>query len=381
MPETDLWALRQTVELTSLAEPVSYLEHVELASLAGPVAYLGHERYEGEWFRGREGYGRFSDHSGSVYAGQWMGDEKSGRGTMIHADGGRYDGYWRRNLPDGFGKRKFALPDGNVEIYEGQWVGGKKEGRGVYYHDCGNIYCGEWSDDRCHGQGAIAAPPDEYCIGRWDRGVLGGDVSSTFTCGGRYHGEGDWKTGKLNGQGTYWFPPPSDSVYTGEWADGWMHGFGRLVWTSGSDYSGEWVHGKQHGRGTIVFPSGVRQTGKWHEGHLCSVTSMEHTRGDHHGTSIPGRRGRVPEPAEPGAPMGDDEGLPSAGDGPTPPPSPGSPAFGLDYDTSRTSYRMIQIRNTETMRTKALEAIARIKSMDYVVGCWGSRIFEKLTIG
>jgi len=40
---------------------------------------------------------------------------------------------------------------------------------------------------------------------------------------------------------------------------------------------------------------------------------------------------------------------------------------------------MIQIRNSETMRTKALEAIARIKSRDYVVGSWGSRIFEKLT--
>ena len=41
--------------------------------------------------------------------------------------------------------------------------------------------------------------------------------------------------------------------------------------------------------------------------------------------------------------------------------------------------RMIQIRSIETMRTKALETIARIKRMDPVVGAWGSRIFEKLT--
>jgi len=54
---------------------------------------------------------------------------------------------------------------------------------------------------------------------------LNGDFYSGQYCQNKYHGEG---TLNLKGVG----------VYTGDWADGLKHGFGRMVYSSGNIYEG-----------------------------------------------------------------------------------------------------------------------------------------------
>ena len=61
-------------------------------------------------------------------------------------------------------------------------------------------------------------------------------ISKTFSDGSTYVGE--WKNGKMNGQGTF----------TGK---------------TGSTYVGEWRNNKKHGRGTYRYPDGSKVDGIW----------------------------------------------------------------------------------------------------------------------
>ena len=82
--ETGVWALRQVAELVSVA---------------GHAVYQGHERYEGEWRDGREGDGRFSDHNGSEYTGQWKNDVQFGENNNYALSSGEE---FMIDIPEGF---------------------------------------------------------------------------------------------------------------------------------------------------------------------------------------------------------------------------------------------------------------------------------------
>ena len=57
---------------------------------------------------------------------------------------------------------------------------------------------------------------------------------------------GEWKKGKMDGQGTMKWSYGMD--YVGEWKDDKFHGQGALTWFTGS-YVGEYQKGKRHGQG------------------------------------------------------------------------------------------------------------------------------------
>ena len=73
--------------------------------------------------------------TGSQYTGQWVGDEKDGKGKQIWSDNSWYEGDWRHNVPHGDGK--FVRADGT--ILEGQWQRGKLHGYGTYQQAAGTI--------------------------------------------------------------------------------------------------------------------------------------------------------------------------------------------------------------------------------------------------
>ena len=54
-----------------------------------------------------------------------------------------------------------------------------------------------------------------------------------------------------NGYGTYTWQNPWEQ-YVGEYKDGKMHGQGTYTWASGSKYVGEWKDDKKHGQGTYT---------------------------------------------------------------------------------------------------------------------------------
>ena len=116
-------------------------------------------------------------------------------------------------------------------------------------------------------------------------GVMHGQVTFTFSDGGKYVGEfkdgephgqgtktwaagekyvGEWKDGVMHGQGTKTWAERGE--YVGEWKDNKMHGQGTQTWASGNKYVGEWKDGKRHGQGTVIRASGNKYVGQYRLG-------------------------------------------------------------------------------------------------------------------
>ncbi|ORX53912.1 hypothetical protein BCR36DRAFT_284289 [Piromyces finnis] len=167
----------------------SYIGNVENFIRNGYGEYTNNilkKNYVGEWKNGKfNGYGilKYDPKGKSYYEGEWLNNNKHGKGKMVYASGNVYTGDWKNNLKDGFGKMEFKnkneeyvgfwknnLPNGkgiytwNLDSplncqypihnqYEGDWDNGKKWGRGIFRYSSGAIYEGEWIDNMKHGIG------------------------------------------------------------------------------------------------------------------------------------------------------------------------------------------------------------------------------------
>ena len=77
---------------------------------------------------------------------------RSGWGTFIWANGDRYDGEWKRDMPHGQGTLVWA--DGSR--YEGHWERGQRKGKGTYFSSKGYSITGEWKQGSCTGKGYLS---------------------------------------------------------------------------------------------------------------------------------------------------------------------------------------------------------------------------------
>ena len=70
--------------------------------------------------------------NGSVYWGEWRTDSnvREGRGVQVWPDGSLYEGYWKNNKANFYGR--LLHKDG--DIYQGSWLDDKAHGVGFYYH-------------------------------------------------------------------------------------------------------------------------------------------------------------------------------------------------------------------------------------------------------
>jgi hypothetical protein len=68
---------------------------------------------------------------GSRYNGFKVNGMRHGQGTFYYQDGGRYEGNWKFNKMNGFG-RLFYQTD--KIAYEGEWVNDQFHGRGKLYN-------------------------------------------------------------------------------------------------------------------------------------------------------------------------------------------------------------------------------------------------------
>ena len=71
-------------------------------------------------------------------------NHKYGRGIQLWADGSMYEGYWKNDKANIYGKLVHA--DG--DIYEGGWLDDRADGTGTYTHSDGAKYEGQWKDDK-----------------------------------------------------------------------------------------------------------------------------------------------------------------------------------------------------------------------------------------
>lgn len=84
----------------------------------------------------------------------------------------------------------------------------------------------------------------------------------TLANGDKYVGE--WRDGKMNGQGTYTYS--NGNRYVGEWWDDKKNGRGIYTWSNGNSYVGGWRDDKHHGQGTHTWPGGAKYVGEWRDG-------------------------------------------------------------------------------------------------------------------
>ncbi|XP_012873350.1 PREDICTED: MORN repeat-containing protein 2 [Dipodomys ordii] len=88
---------------------------------------------------------------------------------------------------------------------------------------------------------------------------------------------------------------PNGIVYTGNWQDDKMNGFGKLEHFSGAVYEGQFKDNMFHGLGTYTFPTGAKYTGNFNEnrvegeGEYTDIQGLQWC-GNFHFTAAPGLR-------------------------------------------------------------------------------------------
>jgi hypothetical protein len=111
----------------------------------------------------------------------------------------------------------------------------------VIHNSDGSVYTGMVEDNLYHGEGVLVEANGRRYVGSWVRG-------------------------KRHGKGVCYLKDQFNSVYTGEWKDGFMDGKGEIV-SLKLLYKGDFKRGVPHGTGTVTYPGdGVNYTGQFKNG-------------------------------------------------------------------------------------------------------------------
>ncbi len=222
--------------------------------------------YEGEgtlFTKKRHGKGKMVYANGEVYEGQWVEDQRCGKGELYKPKSwGRlytYTGEWKDDELNGIG----TFTDGYI-TYSGSFVGGKYNGKGTLTKKAGSLtYVGEFKDGKKHGKGS------EKCSEYTYTGEFASD---------RFHGKG--KKVLPNGDyfdGTFYFgtfekgkvkKTDGNDVYVGSYSNNKYNGTGTLTTNDGTAYSGNFKMGIKHGNFTVTLPDGSKRIEKYADGVL-----------------------------------------------------------------------------------------------------------------
>lgn len=88
---------------------------------------------------------------------------------------------------------------------------------------------------------------------------------------------GDMVEGLYHGYGTLVFN--SGTIYEGEWYAGYMQGYGTMTWEDGGHYEGYWEKSERHGQGTFTWTDGTVYTGEWVNGQRTGYGVITWTSG------------------------------------------------------------------------------------------------------
>jgi hypothetical protein len=126
----------------------------------------------------------------------------------------------------------------------------------------GNNYVGEWKDGKLHGQGTYTFADGNKYVGEWKDGKFHGQGTYTYANGAKHVGE--FRDDQPHGQGTYTYADGAKHV--GEFRDGKGHGQGTFTHANGNKYVGEYRDDQFHGQGTYTFANGAKHVGEFRDG-------------------------------------------------------------------------------------------------------------------
>jgi hypothetical protein len=94
--------------------------------------------------RGRpHGHGSLVFAQGDRYDGEFEGGRRSGRGVYTYANGDVYTGMWKKDVREGEGVLRYA----NGDVYNGQWCNDMRSGEGSLVFADGSSFVGQWRED------------------------------------------------------------------------------------------------------------------------------------------------------------------------------------------------------------------------------------------
>ncbi len=150
------------------------------------------------------------------YKGNFKEGKQSGKGTLVVKTGAKYEGSFENNLYNGFGVYTYTTGRINeagyiYDYYEGHWKDGKRSGKGksVHWHSRSmrskvavkSQYEGGFENDLCNGFGFYTYPKEDsgdYYVGDWKDGKMSGQGKLVFKDGTKQEGpfeNGSFKLG------------------------------------------------------------------------------------------------------------------------------------------------------------------------------------------
>ena len=220
------------------------------------------------------------------YYGEHINGKKEGRGIFVSSGGHiRYEGEWAGDLKHGWGELSCER-DGY--IYDGQWRHDRKEGEGRMISRS-EKYCGQFANDVYHGNGIWMDAVGSQYDGEFKGGLREGMGREVKAKTGLVY-VGEWKQGVKSGNGQL-RSCEGERMFVGEFRDGFRHGLGKQMWhvrlvtEDGEvsighlvevEYEGQWASGRRNGQGTLscITPDcrlyGVSVEGEWRDSQIVT---------------------------------------------------------------------------------------------------------------
>lgn len=224
--------------------------------------------FEGRVVNGVRQRGTLTYRNGTIYSGEFKGDEPNGQGTITYSSKVVYEGNVKGIELIKYGEGKLIYSD--LTIYKGLFENDRPAKKGYLSFPDGSSYEGDCRNGKPHGAGLLTLFNDHKLSGNFYEGVFLGE--GRLEMGDReiigiFHGnqcpakglvvfpngdtyEGDLLNGKMHGVGTFTSKKMSLS-YKGQFKEDVFHGDGLLIYPNGESYQGAFVEGKRCGKGTL----------------------------------------------------------------------------------------------------------------------------------
>ncbi len=190
--------------------------------------------------------------------------------------------------------------------YYGRSKDNRPDGFGVIKNLDSYYYIGNFTKGKFDGYGALFSQPEDfqnaatYASGFVQEGIIDSSLTDTVTAYLKNYvkKDGEWKDGKLNGNGNgfsidlenilnspvvenYWAGSIYPSVVITEYKKGKITGDATVYKENYLLYKGEAKNGQYDGKGTKYFPSGQEQyTGEWKDGQYDGKGKLYDENGD-----------------------------------------------------------------------------------------------------
>jgi hypothetical protein len=185
--------------------------------------------------------------------------EKHGYGELINLNQVIYQGFWKNNVFEGWGKIIKGLEG---LILHGLFRNGKLNGKGERINSKGSRYNGDFVNDLREGRG-VEETNEHIYTGEYKLDRKNGKGKLTYKkIKDEY--EGDFTDNCITGHGYYMWA--NKDTYKGQFVNAKMHGKGYYKWPDGGEYTGEYINNIKEGSGVFIWANGKRFEGPFKNG-------------------------------------------------------------------------------------------------------------------